>query len=231
MDVFDSINQRRSVRKYMDIPVPFESVGRICDAGAKAPSAGNLQDVKFIIVLDEGKRKALAEASLQQYWMSRAPVHIVVCVELSKCRRFYGIRGERLYAIQNAAAAVENMLLAANALDLAACWVGAFNEDQVKRACGIPDYARPQAIVTVGYADEKPLAPPKLKIENLVFLEKYQNRIRNVPLVLGEISPNTEAAVKGAKSKLEKGSKTLFDHIQKHAKNLHSKIRDKATKK
>ena len=159
MEVFECINTRRSIRNYLDIPVEWDKVGTILEAGRLAPNSGNIQDYNFIVVQDEEKRKTIAEASLRQHWMSKAPVYIVVCADLKKSERFYGVRGNRLYSIQNCAAAIENMLLTANSLGLGACWVGAFDENVVSRVLGIPDYARPQAIITIGYSDEKPKTP------------------------------------------------------------------------
>src|SRR3989344_9311464 len=78
MDVFDCIRTRRSIRKYTDKPVPWGMVVEILQAGKYAPFAGNIFNVKFIVVKNEAKRKAIAEASVQQYWMQDAPIHILV---------------------------------------------------------------------------------------------------------------------------------------------------------
>ena len=55
MELFECIKTRRSIRKYQDKEVPWDLVANIIDAGRLAPSAGNLQNWKFIVVLDEGK--------------------------------------------------------------------------------------------------------------------------------------------------------------------------------
>src|SRR3989338_6232743 len=100
-DILDIIKSRRSITKYLPKPVEWEYVARIIDAARHAPSCGNLQNWKFVVVLDPAKRKAIAEAAVQQYWMITAPVHIIVCAEPEKAERYYGIRGERLYTVQN----------------------------------------------------------------------------------------------------------------------------------
>ncbi len=203
MDVFECIANRRSIRKYKAIPVEWEHIGRIIEAGMAAPSAGNLQDTKFIVVLDEGKRKAIAEACMKQLWMAAAPVHIVICSDPQKTRTFYGVRGERLYTIQNAAAAAENMLLAAHALNLGACWVGAFSEDMIRDCLSIPNYARPQLVITIGYADEKAILPPKLRIEHCVFINRYWGKYWNPETeVLKETHPHIQKAIAKTKEKL-----------------------------
>ncbi len=196
METLHCINTRRSVRKYQDIPVELEKVGRIIEAGFATPTAGNVQDLRFVMIFAEDGRKKLAEASLQQYWMEQAPVHILLCTDIKRSKQFYGIRGERLYAIQHSGAAAMNMINAAHDLGLGACWVGAFDEEMVKVAMGIPDYARPQAIITVGYADEHPPKPPKFIMETYTYTEKYNNRLKNFPVAITEWSPVVEDTVK-----------------------------------
>ncbi len=177
MDVQECIKTRRSVRKYEDKPIEWDKIIQILDSGRFAPSAGNLQNLKFIVVRKEALIKKLSQAAPEQQWIEKAPVHIVVVAESEKGARFYGIRGERFYAIQNCAAAIQNMLLTANALGLGGCWVGAFDENKVKKALDItPVSAIPQAIITLGYADEKPDAPPRKGLETYVFLDKWLNR-------------------------------------------------------
>jgi nitroreductase len=224
MDTLESIYTRRSIRKYKDLPVEWELIGRIVEAGSFAPSAGNTQSYRFIVVQDDEKRKQLASACVQQYWMEQAPIHIVVCCEIRIGIQMYGTRGERLYNVQNTAAAVENILLAANNFGLGSCWVGAFDEAMVKRICGIPDFARPHAIITLGYADEQPPAPQKYKLEILTYFEKYHNRIKDINVVLGEYSPVVAKHAREAKEALDKGTSKLFHKISKKLKDVHRKV-------
>ncbi|MBN2566516.1 nitroreductase family protein [Candidatus Woesearchaeota archaeon] len=174
MDVLEAIRTRRSIRKYLAIPVEWEKIGRVLEAGKQAPCSGNIQNWKFVVVLNSQNRHKIAEASLQQYWMETAPVHVVVVGESSKAKQYYGIRGERLYTIQNCSAAIENMLLAAHAMGLGACWVSAFDENMVSRALNCLDDVRPQAIITLGYPDEKPAEPAEYVLEDVVYLEKWK---------------------------------------------------------
>ena len=230
MEVFECITTRRSIRKYLDMPVEWDKVGTILEAGRLAPNSGNIQDYSFIVVQDEEKRKSIAEASLRQQWMSKAPVHIVVCSDLKKSERFYGIRGERLYSVQNCAAAVENMLLTANSLDLGACWVGAFDENVVSRVLGIPDYVRPQAIITIGYSDEKPKAPQKFPLTTVAFIEKYGNRVKDMPAVMHDYSLIMERNLKKGKAIFESTGKKTGNLLTEKGKELAKKIKEKFKK-
>lgn len=209
MEVVECIKTRRSVRKFLEVPVEWDKIGQIVDAGRYAPNAGNLQNWKFIIVLNQDTRKALAEACLQQLWMSKAPAHIIICSEPEKAKRFYGIRGERLYTIQNCAAAVQNMLLTAHSLGLGACWVGAFDEDMIKRAVSIPDYARPQAVIPIGYPGEKVPTPTMYQLENLVYMEGWGARIKDLDEYLGYTSAVVQDFIKKGKDLAKKISKKL----------------------
>lgn len=173
MNIGECIKARRSIRKYQDKPVDWDKITEILNAGKFAPSAGNIQNWKFIVVRKDDVREKLTKASFDQEWMQQAPIHIVIAAEPEKAERFYGTRGERLYTIQSCAAVVQNMLLMATELGLGSCWVGAFDERKVKRALNIPETAIPQAIITIGYADEKPELPPRVELEHQVYLDKW----------------------------------------------------------
>jgi len=207
MHTLECIRTRRSIRSYEDKPVEWDHVANIVDAGRLAPSAGNLQNWKFIIVTDEGVRKKIAEACSKQMWMQRAPVHIVVLGEPEKASRFYGNRGERIYTIQSCAAAVENMLLAAHSLGLGACWVSSFSDSAIRKTVNAPEHVVVQAIVTVGYPDEIAEVPPKSRIEQLTYFERWWNRRRVPPY--GYYSMRVEQKVKSGKKFLEKVAKKV----------------------
>ena len=171
MDVFEAIRDRRSVRKYLDLPVEWDKVGSVVEAGRLAPSSGNLQTWKFIVVRDFAKRRSLAEAAAQQYWMEQAPVHIVIVGVLDKHRRFFGERGEQLYVIQDCAMAAMQMMLAAQALGLGSCFISSINETKVGEIILIRGNGRPMGILTLGYPAETPKAPLRYRIENVAYLE------------------------------------------------------------
>ena len=184
MNVFEAIATRRSIRKFTVQDVPMEILGIILDAGRYAPSTNNIQNWRFIIVKNPETKQRIAEASLQQMWMAEAPVLIIVCAETEKIKQFYGVRGERLYSVQNCAAAIQNMLLTAHALGLATTWVGAFDEAMLARTIGIPEDVRPQAVIPIGYPDEIVPAPTHYTLENVCYFESYGNRIINIERVL-----------------------------------------------
>lgn len=224
MDVSEAIAKRRSIRKYLDIPVEWDKVGLILEAGRLAPSAGNVQEWRFIVVTKPELRKQIAESALGQHWVETAPIHIVIVALTEKIKRHYGMRGERLYSIQDCAACATNMMLMATELGLGSCWIGAFDEAKVQRILKIPDDVRPQIILTVGYADEKPHMPPRYPINNLVYLEQFSigraGRIKDMDKVLwnhnivGKAIGNAKESKKDFDRLTKKDRKRLFDKIK-----------------
>lgn len=174
MDIFSAILGRRSIRKYKPDNIPKEAILQICEAGIYAPSAGNLQDVRYVVVLERDKIKKIADMCPEQEWVGTANAIIIVCSKTEKVGKWYGERGEMLYSIQGAAASIENMLLTAHALGIGSCWIGAFDEQQIKEEFGIKD-ARPQAVITFGYPDEIPEDRSMEILEHVVYFNSYGN--------------------------------------------------------
>ncbi len=151
MDFFDAVSSRRSVREYIDEPVTGGDLRKILDAAHAAPSAGNLQPRDIVVVTDGDTRGLLSEAAYEQEFVAHAPVVLVFCAVPSLNSDRYGSRGVNLYCQQDVAAAVENAALAACALGLGSCWVGAFDPAGVSGVLGIPDGVEPQAMLPVGH--------------------------------------------------------------------------------
>ena len=173
MDVFEAIEKRRSVRAYTSEEVSEEDVERLIEAARLAPSAGNIQPWEFIVVRNAETKRKLSDAALHEAFIKKAPVVIVVCADVARSSWGYGSRGANLYCLQDTAAATENMLLAAQALGLATCWVGAFHEEEVAKVVNTPRNVRPVAIIPVGRPAEKPRAPPKRSIREIVHYETF----------------------------------------------------------
>jgi len=175
MEALECILTRQSIRKYDKKDVPNELIGQILEAGVHAPSAGNMQPWEFIVVKDKKIKKEIADAALRQRHVDESPVLIVVLADAEKSGLRYSERGKTLYCFQDTAAAIENMLLAAKALGLGGCWVGAFEEEKVKSILRIPAKLRPIAILSIGFPVpyEKPTKTPRIPFENITWVDKY----------------------------------------------------------
>ncbi len=157
--LLEVIRTRRSVRRFLPRALPPEAISHLVEAFRWAPTGGNAQPWRLVIVRSEAVRAKLGEAAQSQSFVAQAPVVIVVCVDRDRARKAYGNRGEALYCLQDTAAAIENLLLMAHAMGLGACWVGAFRETSVSEVLGLPSHLRPIAIVPVGWPDGTPPAP------------------------------------------------------------------------
>ncbi|UCH03787.1 MAG: nitroreductase family protein [Candidatus Thorarchaeota archaeon] len=141
---------RRSVRKFKDESVPETDLERILEAGFSAPSAGNRQPWRVVVVRNEGTRNRLSRAAYDQEFIAEAPVVLVVCAVPSESAERYRERGRTLYVLQDTAALTENILLAAHIIGYGACWIGAFDEDLARSVVSVPDDMRPVAIIPIG---------------------------------------------------------------------------------
>ncbi len=150
---------RRSCRSFRKDPVPEEHIEILFQALRWAPSGGNRQPWHFYQVRNMDIIKKLAEAAGSQTFITGAPLLFVICTIPEKSAARYGERGRSLYCLQDTAAAVENLLLAATALDYGTCWIGAFDESRVSEILKIPDDLRPVAMVPVGKPAKLPRAP------------------------------------------------------------------------
>ena len=168
MDLFEVIKMRRSIRKFDPTkPVDEKTVTKILEAGIWAPSAGNTQCWRFQVVRDPELKARLASDAGHQPFIKDAPVVIVVCADLDHVERSYGGRGRFTYALQDTAAATENMLLAITALGLGCCWIGAFNEEEATKILGLRKGLRPVAILPIGVPAERPKPPPRKDISEV----------------------------------------------------------------
>jgi nitroreductase len=145
MDVFEAVQERKSIRTYQDKPVPREKLERILEAGRLAPSARNVEPWHFIAVTNPEKRKALSKG-LYAKFVAQAPLVIVVCGDKKASADWY---------VVDASLALENMVLTAVNEGLGTCVVGSFEEKDIKAALKIPDNFEVIAMIAVGYAKEK----------------------------------------------------------------------------
>ena len=178
MDFFDVVEARRSVRKYRPDPVATELVDRVLRAGIMAPSAGNRQPWEFVVVeRDAALKQAIVHTTFRgnswaggnhQDWLAEAPVLIVVCVDVQRSMSRYGWQQSQKLIIEDSAAAVENMLLAAVALGLASCWIGGFDPVALSTALQLPEMLAPLAVLPLGYAVQEATAPPKRSLDEVI---------------------------------------------------------------
>ncbi|MBI2925296.1 MAG: nitroreductase family protein [Verrucomicrobia bacterium] len=168
MNLFETIKARQSVRAYEAKPIEPAKLEAILGAANQAPSAGNVQAYQICVVRDAKLKRALAKAALDQGFIAQAPVVLVFCADARRAAAHYRSRGEQLYCVQDATIAAAYAQLAATALGLATCWVGAFDEQEARRIIGVPSTHRPVAIIPVGSPAETPERTPRRALGELV---------------------------------------------------------------
>jgi len=173
MDASECMKSLASVRGFSERDVTEKEVEEILRDASAAPSAGNIQDWRFIAVRNQGNRKRLASAAFDQHFLGNAPVIIVVCSDMKEIGEAYGERGKGLFSVQDAAAAAQNLLLSAWNRGLGGCWVGSFDEKKVREILVLPEHVRPLVIIPLGYPKEKPRKHPRKSVDEILHKEFY----------------------------------------------------------
>jgi nitroreductase len=162
MSVLDLIKTRRSVRKYRPDPIPPHIMERLIESMRLAPSACNYQPWRFILVLSADQRKQVAAASQRQMWMAGAPLIILACGIPGEAYKFMGGYGNSVEI--DVTIALDHLTLAAAEEGMGTCWIGAFDEAELKKILNIPGHVKIVALTPVGYpSDPRALKEPARK--------------------------------------------------------------------
>ncbi|HYG97654.1 MAG TPA: nitroreductase family protein [Terriglobales bacterium] len=164
MDFFETVERRQSVRAFASTPLPEQQLQAILEATNRAPSAGNFQSFQIYRVDDHEKRVALTAATFGQNFVVQAPVSLVFCADPSRCEYEPG----DLYALEDATIACTFAMLAATAVGLSTCWIGAFKPESVAEVIGAPNGQTPVAILPIGYAAETPERTSRRQLSDLI---------------------------------------------------------------
>ena len=158
MNVLEAIRMRRSVRAYASKPIPPDVLDRLRQALQFAPSACNLQPWRFIFVFDPQIRQRLAQAAQEQLFIADAPLIVVGCGLPQQAYQTMGGSGNSVDI--DIAIALDHLTLAAVSEDLGTCWIGAFDEREIKKLLSIPRQAKVVAVMPVGYPASPELISP-----------------------------------------------------------------------
>jgi len=173
------IVNRRSIRKYTDRPVEDDKITELLESARLAPSGNNTQPWRYIVIKSQEARQKVMEASGHQAWMLSAPVFIVSVADV-KCRIKEDIvindcspEDEVKRIIRDTAISTGYMLLQATNLDLGACWVAEFTQDEIRSVLGIPEDKYVVGVITVGYPDEAPKARSRKELKDIIHYEHW----------------------------------------------------------
>lgn len=170
-DRLDFIFARRSIRIYSPGQINEATVTRLLQAAMAAPSAMARDPWRFVVIRDEQRLKQLANLLAGGKMLASAPLGIVVCGDQDAA-----LERHWSFLLQDCSAAIENLLLAAHAMGLGACWVGVHPGEepvrQVRQLLALPGWVIPIAVVALGHPGEAPGARTRFN-PDYVHFEKW----------------------------------------------------------
>lgn len=204
LDVVELVKARRSIRKFKPNNVSRDIVNSILDLSRWAPSAHNAQPWRCIVIDDEKVKERLAKA-MGEAWLldlikdgvpkekaeeivrlkswervTKSPIVIIVCLTMEDMHKYPDKKrqkAEYLMGVQSVAAYIQTLLLLAHYYGLGACWICAplFCQKAVRKALGLPRKMEPQAMIIMGYVDEKPQPPPRKELKEICSFNLWSN--------------------------------------------------------
>ena len=152
MDAMEVILTRRSVRTYTNKKIPGNLIKQLLETGFSAPSAGNQQPWHFVLIDDVDILNKISEKHKNAWMLKDAKIAILICGDLS-------LESHKGLWVQDCSAATQNVLLAARALGLGACWVCVYPREQrmdtLKDLLKTPESVIPFALISLGFTEEK----------------------------------------------------------------------------
>ena len=159
------LKKRRSIRKYLDKPVDSETIDRLVEAALRAPTSMGKNSWNFVVVTAPDVLQKLSSAKPHgAAFLKNAALGIAVCGDPQITDVW----------IEDASIASAFIHLAATSLDLGSCWIGAFEEEQVKKLLGIPSPIRVVGLLPLGYpTDSSTVKKNRLPIDDIVKFERW----------------------------------------------------------
>ena len=170
MEFMEVVGSRRSIRKYIPKDLPEEKLANILEAARLAPSGGNRQSWKFIVIREKEMKAKVAEACSKQLWMADASVIIVGCWIPMPGR-------DDIRLARDVTMAMEHIVLAAVNEGFGTCWIGASSRRRVnalRSLLRVPPEVGINASITIGYSAAPPRQKETKKIEEIVCYESYK---------------------------------------------------------
>ncbi len=153
MNVLETINSRRSVRKFTGEPIGEQNLKAILKAGFQAPSAHNLEPREYVVVKDAKTIEEIVQFHEYAKMLPQAGCGIIVCGDKTK----QDVLG---FLISDCSASIQNMLLAAHGLGLGAVWCGIYPREHLMKGTTdvlkLPEHIIPVGLVVVGVKNEEP---------------------------------------------------------------------------
>ncbi len=175
METVQALTERRSIRKFADRPVDRETLEQLVQAAYAAPTASNLQSWRFVMVTDADlvRKVDLVSPGLSGH----PPVILVICSDLEEVARRGSAHSLEYGCMMDAAMAAENLMLRAVDLGLGTCAIKSYNEAAVRKVLCLPDTARIELLVTIGYPEGEPRCPARKPMEEVLFWNGWKENV------------------------------------------------------
>ena len=165
------IFSRRSIRKYLDKSIPKETLMDLLQAAMAAPSAVARDPWHFIVIENHETLDQVARVLPHGRMLKHAAAGFVVCGDITRAHD-----QKESYMLQDLSAAVENILLAANALGLGSCWLGVHPREErmdgIRKLFSLPEHIIPMCAISLGWPAEQHEARTRFR-EECVHFEKW----------------------------------------------------------
>ncbi|MCK9524771.1 MAG: nitroreductase family protein [Limnochordia bacterium] len=187
--VFETIQERTSLRRYKDAPIRDEDLDALLSATLRAPTAGNMMLYSVLIVKDQETKKTLSKTCDNQPFIAKAPLVLVFLADYQRWFDYYRLSdvaelrepdvGDLFLAMDDAIIAAQTAVLAAESLGVGTCYIGDIMENYEihRELLQLPDYVFPAAMLTLGYYpdDYVPKFRDRFAEEYIVHSEKYRH--------------------------------------------------------
>ena len=170
MELKEVIKNRKSIRDYEDKPIPEDKLLRVLEAARLAPSGGNRQEWKFIIVRDSQRRQKLAQAAEGQTFVGKAPVVIAAVATQPTPMMICGVPA---YAV-DLSIAVDHITLAAVDEGLGTCWIGAFSQEATRKILNVPAKYKIVALMPLGFPKEPGRPKNRKPLNEIICYETFK---------------------------------------------------------
>jgi len=186
MDLFHTLLQHRTIRKYRPQPIPELVLDKILEAGIRASTTGNMQVYSIIVTKEQENREKVAPFHFNQPLVTQAPVLLTFCADFNRFSKWCSMRNATpgydnflsfYTASIDALLVAQNVAVAAESFGLGICYLGTttYNADKLIEFYNLPKGVVPVTTLAVGYPDEEPELTDRLPMKAVIHHEFYND--------------------------------------------------------